>query len=92
MGRPTTGRAIPDHQPLVSTLPRAAWLLGLAPEALEAAVDRAGLEEWGRHADGSSVFAWGPLLEAVQAAGFPIPAGRGHRWRVRPTIIQKAAK
>jgi hypothetical protein len=82
-----TGRTVPDHQPLVSTLPRAAFLLGLEPAALSAAVDRAGLEAWGRHADGSSVCAWPRLLAAAAAAGLPIPDGKGHRWRTRPTVI-----
>jgi hypothetical protein len=83
-----TGRAIPDHQPLVSTLGRGASLLGIELDALAAAVDSAGLEEWGRHVSGEPVYSWDRLLEVVRAAGFPIPARKGHRWRVRPTIVR----
>jgi hypothetical protein len=87
-----TGKTVADHTPLVSTLPRAALMLGLEPEVLAAAVDRAGLQEWGRHADGSSVFAWGSLLKVAADAGLDVPKQSGHRWRTRPTIVRTAAK
>lgn len=85
-----TGRAIPDHQPLVAHLERASALLGIEPEALEAAVSTTGLEAWGRHASGAPVYAWDRLLEAAAAAGLPIPDRKAHAWRRRPAIRTKA--
>jgi hypothetical protein len=83
-----TGPAIADNEPLVSTLGRGACLLGIEPDVLAAAVASAGLVPWGEHADGSPVYGWAGLLEVVQAAGLPIPTRKGHRWRVRPTIVR----
>jgi hypothetical protein len=80
------GPAIPDAQPLVSDLPRAAALLRLEPRALEAAVATAQLEPWGEHAQGMPVYSWSRILEVATAAGLPVPDRKGHAWRARPTV------
>jgi hypothetical protein len=85
-----TGRTTVADQPLVAHLERAALMLKLEPQALEAAVDRAGLQPWGEHAQGMEVYRWPELLEAADAAGLPVPKQSGHRWRVKPTIVRTA--
>lgn len=84
-----TGRAIPDAQPLVAHLERAAGLLGLEPHDLEAAVTSAQLEPWGEHAQGMAVYSWPRLLEVAAAAGLPIPQRKQHAWRRRPAIVRQ---
>jgi hypothetical protein len=72
-----SGCSISDTQPLVCHLDRTVELLTLDLEALEAAVVAAQLQPWGENAQGVPVYRWPELLEAADAAGLPVPQGRG---------------
>jgi hypothetical protein len=63
----------PHGTPLVSTVARAAQLLGMDPGQLAGAVERAQLDPWGRHADGSAVYGWPQLCGLAVELGATIP-------------------
>jgi hypothetical protein len=73
-------RLPPYGQPLVSTVPRAAELLGLDPGRLLGAVERAQLAVWGRHADGSPVFPWPQLCALAAELGATLPKPGRYGW------------
>jgi hypothetical protein len=81
MGGQKTGPSHPDGMPVVSTLARAARLLGCSEAELTAAVERSSLEVWGAHADGSPVWQWRALMAAANEAGLPIPPKARAVWR-----------
>jgi hypothetical protein len=68
-------------EPLVSTASRAATMLGCEPAQLVTAAATAGLEPWGRHANGAAVYRWPELCRAAAAAGIPTPS-------TRPTLAE----
>ena len=73
-------------EPVVSTVPRAATMLGVQPDRLHEAVTRAELEPWARHADGSDCFRWPELVAAVRDhLGVAVP-------RTRPTLAEWAER
>jgi hypothetical protein len=74
-------RMPPAGQPIVSTVGRAAELLQLDPDRLARAVQVARLDPWGRHANGSAVYAWGRLCALAVELGSPIPERYAHAWR-----------
>ena len=82
-----TGRAIPDCQPLVSDLARAAALLRLELRDLEQAVVAAELPVWGLHAEGMEVFRWADLCAAAADAGHTVPTRKANAWRRRPAVV-----
>jgi hypothetical protein len=67
--------------PLVSTVARCAELLHVEPARLAAAVERAGLIPWGRHASGEPVWRWQELAQLGQQLGGQLPATWRHAWR-----------
>jgi len=67
----------PLGEPVVSTLERAAGILGCEPPRLAEAL--AGLEPWGQHASGQPVWRWPELCAAAAAAGIKAPT-------IRPTL------
>jgi hypothetical protein len=71
----------PLSRPIVATVERCAEMLKLEPGRLAEAVARARLPVWGHHADGSEVFAWGPLAQLAQQLGGQLPPELGHPHR-----------
>jgi hypothetical protein len=64
------------NDPIVSTITRAAVILGVDAERLGRAVRDAQVEPWpGRHADGSEVYSWWRLVEVARPLGPPTPPG-----------------
>jgi hypothetical protein len=62
--------------PIVSTVPRAAAVLGVDAERLAALVELASLEVWGHHAGGLPVYRWPELVElAAEITGGGNDAG-----------------
>jgi hypothetical protein len=63
----------PEGVPVVSTIDRAAAMLGLEPGRLAQAVAQAGVPVWGHHATGVVVHRWVELLDVARELGAKVP-------------------